>query len=293
MPWRRWASNHAARHWRRGPEGPRFFMAALTDLEFSRFQQFLNERTGIALADSKQSLVAGRLEKRLRELSLRSFSEYLRRILDPAHVGEAQMAIDLLTTNETYFFREPKHFQILRQHAMQSAGRAREFRVWSAACSTGEEAYSAAMELADSIGATGAPWSILGTDISKRVLERARRGHYSLSRTEHVPADFLHRYCLKGVGKQEGTLLIDKALRQRTEFRHMNLNHRLPTMPKFDVIFLRNVMIYFNGQTKREVVARVLSVLKRGGIFCIGHSESLNDVNNEVVQVAPSVYRKP
>ncbi len=265
-------------------------MAALTDLEFSRFQQFLIERAGITLPDSKQSLVAGRLEKRLRDLSLRSFSEYLRRIVDPAHVGEAQMAIDLLTTNETYFFREPKHFDILRRHAKQAVGRAREFRVWSAACSTGEEAYSAAMVLADCLGPSNTPWSILGTDISTRVLEKARRGHYSISRTEHVPTDLLHRYCLKGVGRQEGTLLIDKALRQRAEFKHVNLNHRLTPMAKFDVIFLRNVMIYFSNDTKRQVVERLMPMLREDGLLFVGHSESLNGITNKVRAVQTATF---
>lgn len=265
-------------------------MAALTELEFSRFRRFLNDRTGITLADSKQSLVAGRLEKRLRDLSLRSFSEYLRRILDPAHAGEAQMAIDLLTTNETYFFREPKHFQILRQHAAQSAGRAREFRVWSAACSTGEEAYSAAMILAECFNASNTPWSILGTDISTRVLDKARRGHYSVSRTEHVPTELLHRYCLKGVGKQAGTLLIDRRLRERADFRHLNLNHRLPEMAKFDAIFLRNVMIYFNNDTKRQVVERLLPALREDGLLFVGHSESLNGITDKVRAVYPATF---
>jgi chemotaxis protein methyltransferase CheR len=265
-------------------------MQTLTDIEFSRFQQFLNTRTGITLADSKQSLVAGRLEKRLRELSLRSFSEYLRRILDPAHVGEAQMAIDLLTTNETYFFREPKHFDRLRARARDAAGQTREFRVWSAACSTGEEAYSAAMVLADSLATSNTPWSIFGTDISTRVLERARRGHYSVARTEHVPPDYLKRYCLRGVGKQAGTLLIEKELRARTQFQHMNLNHRIPQMAKFDVIFLRNVMIYFSNETKREVVERLLPLLREDGLLFVGHSESLNGITNKVRAVHPATF---
>jgi chemotaxis protein methyltransferase CheR len=264
-------------------------MPSLSQIEFSRFQQFLNVRTGITLADSKQSLVAGRLEKRLRDLSLHSFSEYLRRILDPAHVGEAQVAIDLLTTNETYFFREPRHFQVLRQHALQSDS-GREFRVWSAACSTGEEAYSAAMVLADCLTPLNRSWTIQGTDISTRVLERARRGHYSLARTEHMPPEFLRRYCLRGVGKQEGTLLIDRALRERAEFRNLNLNHRLPSMAKFDVIFLRNVMIYFNNETKRQVVGRILPFLRDDGLLFVGHSESLNGITSNVRALGAATF---
>jgi chemotaxis protein methyltransferase CheR len=125
------------------------------------------------------------------------------------------------------------------------------------------------------------------------VLQRARTGHYPLERTRHIPASYLKRFCLRGTGEQEGTLLVDRRLRQRVSFAQVNLNAELPRLGTFDVVFLRNVMIYFNGDTKRQVVARVLSVLKPGGHFCIGHSESLNEVSTAVQQLAPSIYRKP
>ncbi len=263
-------------------------MQPLTDLEFSRFQKFLDVNTGIALASGKRSLVAGRLEKRLRDLSLESYSDYLQRLADPAHVGEAQVAIDLLTTNETYFFRESRHFDLLRQHAARIGGRG-EFRVWSAASSSGEEAYSAAMVLADCLGIEG-NWSILGSDISTRVLARAARGHYAMARIEHMPDDYLRRFCLRGVGKQAGTMLIDKRLRERVSFRRMNLSQPLPTLPTFDVIFLRNVMIYFNNETKREVIERLMPHLKTDGLFIVGHSESLNGIAAGLRSVAPGTY---
>jgi chemotaxis protein methyltransferase CheR len=133
----------------------------------------------------------------------------------------------------------------------------------------------------------------MGSDISTRVLQRARTGHYPLERTRHVPPAYLKRFCLRGTGPEEGTLLVDRPLRQRVHFMQVNLNTTLPQLGQFDVIFLRNVMIYFNGDTKRQVVARVLSALKPGGFFCIGHSESLNDVSTAVAAVAPSIYRKP
>jgi chemotaxis protein methyltransferase CheR len=264
-------------------------MHPLTDQEFSRFQRFLNVNAGIALSNAKRSLVSGRLEKRLRELSLESFSEYLRRIADPAHSGEAQMAIDLLTTNETYFFREPKHFEVLRAHALRVMATRGEFRVWSAACSSGEEAYSAAMVLADCLG-LAANWSMLGTDISTRVLARAARGHYPLARIEHLPEAYLRRYCLRGVGKQTGTMLVDRALRQRVTFQQLNLSQKLPAMPRFDLIFLRNVMIYFGADTKRDVVERMVPLLQSDGHFLVGHSESLNGVTELLKASAPACY---
>jgi len=163
--------------------------------------------------------------------------------------------------------------------------------VWSAASSSGEECYSIAMVLADCLGAKN--WDVVGSDISKRVLQRARAGHYPLERTRHIPPAYLKRFCLRGTGEQDGTLLVERSLRNRVSFTQVNLNADLPNLGLFDVIFLRNVMIYFNGDTKRQVVARVLAMLKPGGHFCIGHSESLNDINNSVQQLAPSIYLKP
>jgi chemotaxis protein methyltransferase CheR len=200
------------------------------------------------------------------------------------------MAVDLLTTNETYFFREIKHFECLRAQALEASSRSQPYRVWSAASSSGEEAYSMAMVLADCMQTT--PWEILGTDISSRVLEGARRALYSMERGRHIPHDYLRRFCHKGQGQYEGYLLIDRSLRNKLLFRQLNLNSALPAIGQFDMVFLRNVMIYFNLETKREVVARVLQTLKPGGLFCIGHSESLNDISQAVQMVAPSIYRK-
>jgi len=138
-----------------------------------------------------------------------------------------------------------------------------------------------------------APWEVTASDISTRVLQRARLGHYPMERASHVPQDYLKRFCLKGIREQTGTLLVDKALRQRVQFRQVNLNTELPSdLGAFDVVFLRNVMIYFNGDTKRQVVARVISRLKPGGTFFIGHSESLHEINDSLQTVMPSVYRK-
>jgi chemotaxis protein methyltransferase CheR len=165
------------------------------------------------------------------------------------------------------------------------------FRVWSAACSSGEEPYSIAMVLADVLG--DAPWEVVASDISTRVLQRARTGHYPLARASHVPADYLKRFCLKGIREQAGTLLVDKTLRRRVQFRQVNLNTDLPAdLGTYDAIFLRNVMIYFNGDTKRQVVARVTSRLKSGGTFFIGQSESLHEASGTLHTVMPSVYRK-
>lgn len=266
-------------------------MNTITDLEFARFQRFIFDAAGITLSAGKKALVCGRLAKRLQAHSLNSYSDYIDLLGSGRAAGEVQMAVDLLTTNETYFFREPKHFERLRELALGAVVRAQPFRVWSAASSTGEECYSIAMVLADCLGQ--AAWEVLGTDISSRVLERARVGHYPLERTKHIPPAYLKRFCLKGHGEQEGTLLIDRQLRSRVSFAQVNLNTELPRLGSFDLIFLRNVMIYFNGDTKRAVVERVLAPLRPGGHFFIGHSESLHEISSAVQQIAPSIYRKP
>lgn len=265
-------------------------ITSISDREFGNFQRFIFDAAGITLTSAKKALVSGRLAKRLHARQLDTFAAYFELLTSGEDAAEVQTAVDLLTTNETYFFREPKHFDLLRDTAAQATGNA-PFRVWSAASSTGEEAYSMAMVLADTLGSR--PWEVMGSDISTRVLERARVGHYPLERGRHIPPPYLKRFCLKGIDAQAGTLLVQRELRQRVSFTQVNLNGPLPQLGSFDVIFLRNVMIYFNGDTKRQVVARVLAPLKRGGLFCIGHSETLNDVTDALVQVAPSIYRKP
>ena len=266
-------------------------MHSITEAEFLSFQRFIYEAAGITLSASKKALVSGRLAKRLAQRQLDSFAAYLRLLQLPQERAEVQTAVDLLTTNETYFFRESRHFDLLRQLALAARGRAAPFRIWSAACSSGEEAYSMAMVLEDCL--PGQAWEVFGSDISTRMLVRAKTGHYPLERTRHIPPDYLKRFCRKGVGAHEGTLLIDRRLRDRVQFAQVNLNVDLPRLPSFDVVFLRNVMIYFSNDTKRQVVRRVLSALKSGGHFCIGHSESLNDINDDVRTLAPSIYSKP
>jgi len=263
----------------------------ITEREFSQFQRFIYEAAGICMANGKQALVSGRLAKRLAHYQLETYGDYLRLLESRAQPAELQVAVDLLTTNETYFFREPKHFALLRELALEARDKRQTLRIWSAASSSGEEAYSIAMVLADVLDE--GPWEVLGTDISTRVLERARCGHYTMERASQMPAAYLKRFCLKGQGSETGTLLVERQLRQRVQFRHLNLNEPLPKLGSFDVIFLRNVMIYFNLATKRQVVARLLAQLRPGGYFLIGHSETLNDINDTLVAVAPSIYRKP
>ena len=265
--------------------------ASLEDGEFQQFQAWLYRAAGIHLTPAKKALVAGRLYKRLQHHRLHSYGDYFRLIMGQAATAELQIALDLLTTNETYFFREPKHFDFLREQVLPRAAAGRTWRLWSAASSSGEEAYSLAMTLAEGLGS--APWEILGSDISSRVLDKARSAHYPLTRAGSIPQPLLVKYCLKGTGNQQGTFLIERSLRSRVQFRQINLNQALPAIGEFEVIFLRNLMIYFDQATKRQVVARMLPLLKPGGYFIVSHSESLNGVSDALRLVSPSIYRKP
>lgn len=265
-------------------------LPSISDQEFAHFQRFIFEAAGIALADSKKMLVSSRLGTRVQHHGLGSFAQYFRLLNSGESPAEVQIAIDLLTTNETYFFREPRHFEFLEKQLAAMPARQQPLRIWSAAGSTGEEAYSIAMLLEDRF--QGRPWEIVASDISTRVLDRARAGHYPMERARHVPKAYLQRFCLKGTGKQQDTLLVDRSLRSKVSFAQINLNAALPSIGTFEFVFLRNVLIYFNEATKREVIARMVSVLKPGGWLFIGHSENLNGISDAVESVAPAIYRK-
>ena len=264
-------------------------MRPLENKEFNLFRNLIFDIAGIELKDTKKTLVTSRLQKRLVHYSLNTFGEYFKLLNEDLTGKEKQVMVDLLTTNETYFFREPAHFDFLTD-LLSRHHRGTNFRIWSAASSSGQEAYSMAMVLADKLGQ--APWEVVGTDLSSRVLETAREGLYSLMRTEGISANYLRRFCLKGCGPHEGELLIIPELRSRVTFTHANLNDTLPNIGQFDVIFLRNVMIYFNDDTKRTIIKRIIERLKPGGYLVIGHTESLKGLSDAVVAIKPTIYQK-
>jgi chemotaxis protein methyltransferase CheR len=265
-------------------------MSELNDAEFKGFQRLVHSVAGISLADSKRSLVSGRLRRRLGESGANTFGEYLKLITGGTKPQELQTAVDLLTTNETYFFREQKHFEFLRTQLRAPGTSAGPLRIWSAASSSGEEAYSIAMVMED---LRPARWEVLGSDISQRILEKARAGRYSTDRLTNLPAAYLQRFCTLGTGEYAGTMEIKPALRSKVSFRQVNLNHKLPNLGTFDGIFLRNVLIYFNAQTRQQVLERVLACLRPGGFLLIGHSDSLVGMDLPVKSLAPAIFRKP
>jgi chemotaxis protein methyltransferase CheR len=262
----------------------------LSDQEFSVCRTWLFAATAIELPDHKRSLVASRLIKRLQARGVRTYGEYFRLLEDEAEAAERQLARDLLTTNETYFHREPKHFEFLRSQVLPGRDPSRPFRVWSAASSSGEEAYTIAMELAEALG-FGLPWEVVGSDISARVLARAKSATYSIERAR-LPGPYLKKYCLRGIGEQQGLLRIQRSLRERVQFLSIGLHDTLPQLGRFDVVFLRNVLIYFSPQTRHEVIGRIEPLILPNGYLFVSHSENLQGVSHRLVTVQPSVYRK-
>ncbi|MFQ2194043.1 CheR family methyltransferase [Aeromonas jandaei] len=265
------------------------YQIQLHDDEFSRFQRWLHQTAGIDMSPAKKALVASRLAKRVCHYGLESYDDYFQFIMADRS-GELQLALDLLTTNETYFFREPKHFDFLTQQVLTHIPADRSLRIWSAASSSGEEPYSLAMTLAEKRNTLG--WEILASDISSRVLEQAMSGRYPIERAHNIPLSFLMKYCLKGIGLQEGIFIIDRKLREKVRFMQINLNQELPDIGMFDVIFIRNVMIYFNKETKAQVLQRLVPKLTHGGYLLVSHAESLHGLPHGLQLVSPSIYQK-
>lgn len=264
----------------------------ITDAEFSQLQRLIYDIAGINLGENKKVLMVGRLGRRLEYHDLASFGEYYKLLRSGTQPDELQVMVDLLTTNETYFFREQPHFDFLAQTVVAQHPPHQPLDIWSAASSTGEEVYTLAFVLAETMG-IDRDWFITGSDISTRVLATAERGHYWLDRTRGLPQEYLRKYCLKGVRSQEGSYMIAPEIKRHTRFLQVNLNQRLPELGRFHVIFLRNVMIYFDNEVKRQVVARLVERLHPGGYLIVGHSESLNGITDRLRAVRPTIYRLP
>ncbi len=268
----------------------------VSDREFASFRSLIYEVAGIHLGESKRALLAARLARRLRQLGLASLSEYYDHV-ERAGEPELTRLLDAITTNETHFFREPRQFEAIEREVIPSwleSGRRRAARVWSAGCSTGEEPYSIAMLLHDRLAARGWSIEILATDLSTRVLAQAEEGEWSIERAAEIPERYRKRYMLRGTGAKAGRMAAGDELRSMISFRRVNLNDALWEVEgSFDLIFCRNVLIYFDGESKRRVIARLLDRLAPEGLFLLGHSESLCGWNHGLRSAGPTMYRRP
>lgn len=271
-------------------------VGALENADYEFLCRLVYEHSRINLGADKRALVSARVAKRLRVLKLGSYREYCQRLKTAAGQEELGHLVDVMSTNHTNFFREEKHFQWL-QETLLPAWRARHghdgnFRVWSAASSSGEEPYTLAIVLAEFFGGTSG-WSIDATDISTPVLAKAKQAVYDEDRVAPVRADWLRKYFQRGSGKWEGHYRVKDQLRERVTFHHLNLfQPAYPFRHRFQVIFCRNVMIYFDRPTQETLVAKLTDQLEPGGHLVVGHSESLSTIRHSLRQQQPTIYLK-
>jgi chemotaxis protein methyltransferase CheR len=267
----------------------------LTTGQFSRIAGLVKGIAGIDLRPGKEGLVQSRLGARLRALGLSSYDEYLTRLDGDQSGAELVHMLDVITTNKTSFFREIEHFRLLRDEILPSLAPRREgIRLWSAGCSSGEEPYTAAMVMRDALPPeVFARARILATDLSSRMLARAKKAHYTDDRLGDVPAQLITRHFTPVDGARgERTLQVVNATRSSVRFARLNLMTSWPMRGRFDVIFCRNVMIYFDKATQERLVNRFTELLEPGGYLLVGHSESLTGIQHELRYLQPAVYQR-
>jgi chemotaxis protein methyltransferase CheR len=268
---------------------------------FGKFQRLILQETGIWLGDSKSALLCGRLSRRLRVLGISSLDQYYELVVQPGHHEERVLMVDAITTNETRFFRDPRQFEFLEQRAIprwrseaQQSRRSKTIRLWSAGCSSGEEPYSLAMLLARHLPSEQG-WNviILATDISSRMLAQARTGIYSITKSTDIPEPLLKDHMLKGIDQQEGQMKVMPDIRARVDFQTLNLAQGpYPPDANFDVIFCRNVLIYFDSQARQKTVERLIRCLVRTGLLFVGQAENLSSTNGQLRSLVPAVYAR-
>lgn len=268
----------------------------LTTEAFGYIRTLVMENTGIVINDNKRELIYSRLSKRLRSLGLRSFDDYLK-VLDHGNNRQEMVAfINSITTNLTAFFRENHHFEFLRDtgipECVTRAGAGGTIRVWSAGCSTGEEPYSIAMTFAETLGFSGVDWRILATDIDTEVLASANRRIYAEDRVTGISPPTLKRWFRRGTGPNTGRVQVSPQLAERITFRQLNLIQPWPFKQKFDIIFCRNVVIYFDLETQKKIFNNYANHLNDNGLLFIGHSESLFKVTDRFDSIGHTIYRK-
>ena len=274
-------------------------MKAISDREFSLYRKLIYSKAGICLSPTKKAFLEARLTRRVRELGLESFHAYYQYATQDQDGSELAQLLDRVSTNETHFFREPRQFEFLEQQIYPdwktqggSGLRPRHIRVWSAGCSTGEEPYSLAMMFLDHFP-PGSGWQIeiIATDLSFRVLKSARKAVWSIAKAREIPQDYLKRFMLRGTGSQQAYMKAGPEIHAIIRFQHLNLNddHYDVTGP-FDLIFCRNVLIYFDAASRTRVMNRLVDYLAPAGFLLVGHAESLSGMSDRILAVKPTIY---
>ncbi len=285
-----------------GPPGGSVMSAVLSHADFRRLSVLIRTECGIKMPDTKKIMLEARLRKRLRVLGMRSFSEYCEYLFGNEGMAcELVPMIDAVTTNKTDFFREPRHFDFLVETAVPEltrlcgAGEKRKLRVWSAGCSTGEEPYTIAMVLGE-FGEKSPSFDFLvhATDISTRVLDTAIRGVYREEKVVTVPPALKQKFVMKSRDRDRKLVRIAPELRARVRFRRVNfMEDDFGVDEPVDILFCRNVIIYFDRNTQERLLKRLYDHLIPGGYIFMGHSETLSGLNTSLVSAGPMVYRKP
>jgi len=259
-----------------------------SDEILAKFAKLLHQLTGNRLASNKKNLLSARLNKRLTELKLKSYDEYYKHLISPENSLEVQAFIDAMTTNETHFFRENKHFTFFEEQLNEMAG-TRMVRVWSAACSTGQEPYSIAFTLEESPVTW---WQLVATDINKQALSTAQEGIYPKEMFfDEIPQKLRFKYCSDQSHVEDNKFRVKRSLISKIQFKQANLNKTFPEIGTFDFIFLRNVLIYFSDDDIKNIITRVTDKLKNNGYLFLGHSESIGKYDTKLRQIAPTVYQ--
>lgn len=259
-----------------------------SDADFSRIKALIYKKAGISLHDGKHAMVYSRVSRRLRETGHASFKTYLD-WLEQHDGAEWQEFINALTTNLTAFFREQHHFSILSE--LMAAKRTQPWRIWCSAASTGEEPYSIAITATEALGASGT-FQIVNSDIDTKVLATAARGVYKSEGVKGLSQEQLQRHFMRGKGANAGFMRVKPELQKHMEFLTVNLIQDLPFREPFDVVFCRNVMIYFDAATQRQVLERIHRVMKPGGMLFVGHAENFSDARNLFVLRGKTVYER-
>ena len=267
-----------------------------SDRDFQYLRQLVSRETGIVITEAKREMVYSRLSRRLRILNLTDFKEYCH-LLETDPEGELSAFINAITTNLTSFFREPHHFEFLQTTVipdlLKRNAASRRMRIWSAGCSTGEEPYSIAMTTAEALSVEdGWDCRILATDLDTDVLAKAQRGVYPLERVASIAQARLQQWFLRGGGANQGMTRVVPALREMIAFRYLNLMEEWPVRGPIDVLFCRNVVIYFNKETQRRIFEKFANCMADHSYLFIGHSESLFKITDRFELIGQTIYRK-
>ena len=268
---------------------------------YLKFQRLIQQESGIWLGDSKAALLCGRLSRRLRVLKMSSLDQYYDLVMDPDQHEERIAMIDAIATNETRFFRDPRHFEFLEARVIprwrseaQQGLRQKQIRLWSVGCSSGEEPYSLAMLMSRHLPAEqGWNVAILATDISTRMLAHAYAGIYNIAKSVDIPVQLLKDCMLKGIDKQSGQMKVMPKIQDMVEFQKLNLHHdRFPQDRLFDAILCRNVLIYFDLQSRQRIVERLTRCLAQNGILFVGQAENLSSFTPRLRTLVPAAYAR-